>query len=114
MSDRYWEVTALGLNKFDRSFDKSGMGWTMTSIVRAPNKDAAEREFRKSASFRRTARQNGESWRDVPVVVDEQPLREFVKREKAAADRGARYNRRERFLERVRGPFPLSRVELWR
>jgi hypothetical protein len=114
MSDRYFECTALGHNRFDRSFDKTGMGWSYTAIVRAPSKNAAERTFRKDPRFRRTAHQNGEGWREVPVVVDEQPMHEFVKGEARSLIEGKRYSRRGRFLERVRGPYPLERVELGR
>ena len=77
MSVRYFEVHALGLNVSDIRFDKSGAGYSYSSLVRASGKAEAEASFRKDKRFRRMVRQNGEDWRTVPVVVSECPATAF-------------------------------------
>jgi len=77
MSERYFEVTALGLNRADIRFDKSGAGYSFTSLIRARGKAEAEATFRKDKRFRKTARQNNEEWREVPVIVSECPTSQF-------------------------------------
>jgi len=78
MSERYFEVTALGLNRADIRFDKDGAGYSFSSLIRASGKAEAEAAFRKDKRFRRMATLNNEDWREVPVVVDECPLSEFA------------------------------------
>jgi len=95
---RYYEVHALGLNTTDVRFDKHGVGWSYSSIVYADSLDAAEQLFRKDKRFRRTARQNGERWQNVPVVVGECPRNEFAS--DLTHDKPVSY-RRSRFLKRV-------------
>ena len=77
MSVRYFEVHALGLNVGDTRYDKSGAGYSFSSLVRAKGKTEAENEFRKDPRFRRTVGQNGEDWRTVPIVVSECPASAF-------------------------------------
>jgi len=46
-----------------------GNGWSYSSIVNAPNQQAAEREFMKDVRFRRMARQNKQSIKDVELLT---------------------------------------------
>ena len=63
---KYFEVNALG------------NGWSYTALVRSSSKVEAEKEFRSLKRFRRTARQNGEEWRSIPLVVDPITVKAFV------------------------------------
>lgn len=78
MKLRYFEVTALGLNRSDTRYDKDGAGFSYSSLIRAYTEDEAEAAFRKDKRFRRMATTNNEDWREVVVVVDRISVDEFT------------------------------------
>ena len=98
MKLRYFEVTALGVDRADTRFDKDGAGFSYSSLIRATDEDKAEAAFRKDKRFRRMCRTNGEDWKTVTVLVDRVTADEFSS--DLPKDRGVSY-RRQAFLKRL-------------
>ena len=77
MKLRYFEVTALGVDRSDTRFDKDGAGFSYSGLIHATDAIKAEQEFRTDKRFRRMCRANGEDWATVTVVVDRIAADEF-------------------------------------
>ena len=95
---RYFEVTALGLDCSDTRYDKSGAGFSYSSLIRATDRVKAEQEFRTDKRFRRMCGANGEDWATVTVVVDRISADEFSS--DLRKERKVSY-RRQAFLNRT-------------
>ena len=98
MKKRYFEVIAVMVNQDDRSFDKTGMGATYSSLILATTQEAAEKKLRKEARFRRFCNQQFQDWRDVEVVSSRVTVDEFSSDLKHSVQLSMR---RDRFLKRV-------------
>ena len=98
MKLRYFEVTALGVDRTDTRFDKDGAGFSYSSLIRATDEDTAEQKFRTDKRFRRMCRINNEDWRTVIVVVDRATADEFSS--DLPKERKVSY-RRQAFLKRT-------------
>ena len=98
MKQRYFEVTAIGVNAADTRFDKEGAGFSYSSLIQTTDSVKAEAEFRTDKRFRRMCRANGVDWATVTVVVDRIAADEFSS--DLPKERNVSY-KRQAFLKRT-------------
>jgi len=75
---RYYRCMAVGIDEFDRQFDREGAGFLYESLEFADSMTEAEEMLREAPRFRRACRQCNISWQTVPVIVEETTVKDFV------------------------------------